>query len=109
MEFVTDIQGPLRINYYVFGDPLTFPVAPPASQRFHFYVLTDIFQTSTRWIGSNFCTDFNGSQTIYSNFSIIIYVSMLLAFSLKHYCAKVHPHRDASKATDSYPGSGQMP
>lgn len=36
MEFTTDIQGPW-IPSNDFGDPLTFPIAPPTGQSFHLH------------------------------------------------------------------------
>ncbi len=37
MEFAKDIQGPFRINYNDFDEPLTFPVGPLAGQSSHLF------------------------------------------------------------------------
>ncbi len=35
MKFCTNIHGPQKMNPKNFGDPLTFPLAPPSDQNFN--------------------------------------------------------------------------
>ncbi len=45
-----------------FADPLTIPLVPPVGQSF---CLSCEMLTSTQSIGSTFCTDIQGPQTMY--------------------------------------------
>ena len=47
MTFNTDILGAKRMNLNDFGDPSTFPPAPPAGQSVH--VLYGLVQLFLKW------------------------------------------------------------
>lgn len=59
----TDIHGPQRVNSD--ADPLTFPLAAPADQRFH--LTSGISQHQIEWIGTTFCTDIHGPHMMNPN------------------------------------------
>ncbi len=61
-KFDTDIHGPQRMNPTDFGDPLTFPVLPPASQSFH--SSCENIWTSAGWILTKILADIHGSQAM---------------------------------------------